>query len=396
MDRTDQMAGALEALAARVDALQAACEELARENAQLRAREQPVADGGQSAGDVSRRRLLRTAAGAAGAVVTLAAGPELLGGPAAALADGTEGATTFSTSAGTGVTVKCTAVNGTGVEILGPGASEASDYWGLYSAVTNGIGVLATSQHSTALQGTTNSTTGSAAAVLGVVSSTSPGGFSSAVRGQNKGTGGLGIGVWGSHAGAGWGVYATSVSGIGLNAVGGTGTGVSASGATGVSASGDDVGVSAFSQGTAVEANGQATGVNASGQSGYGVLGRVGSGPALPSTQAGVAGQAGGGLPGVAAASDTGPAVTAASTTGPGLTASSLGNGNGVTAHSSNGYGLQASGGKSQLYLVPAVNAGAPTTGTHKLGELHLDKNGSLFVCTALGTPGTWKQVQMK
>ncbi len=52
--------------------------------------------------------------------------------------------------------------------------------------------------------------------MLGEVSSTAPGASSAAVRGINRGTGGNGIGVWGSQNGSGWGVYGTSVSGTGV------------------------------------------------------------------------------------------------------------------------------------------------------------------------------------
>ena len=86
-----------------------------------------------------------------------------------------------------------------------------------------------------AIQGATASTVGSAYAVYGVVSSTSPGSFSTGVRGQNNGTGGSGIGVWGSQNGGGWGGYFTSASGIGVLVSGGSGTGISVSGATGIS-----------------------------------------------------------------------------------------------------------------------------------------------------------------
>jgi hypothetical protein len=51
--------------------------------------------------------------------------------------------------------------------------------------------------------------------VYGQVTSTTPGGFSAGVRGVNNGTGGNGIGVWGSQAGSGWGLYGTSVTGYG-------------------------------------------------------------------------------------------------------------------------------------------------------------------------------------
>lgn len=99
-------------------------------------------------------------------------------------------------------------------------------------AITNTDG----SGASTALQGTTTSTASSANAVLGVVSPTSPGGFSSAVRGINNGTGGLGIGVYGSQAGAGWGVYGTAPSGIGVYAVSNSGIGMAATSTTGSAA----------------------------------------------------------------------------------------------------------------------------------------------------------------
>lgn len=47
---------------------------------------------------------------------------------------------------------------------------------------------------------------------------TSPdgGAFASAIRGENRSTSALGIGVWGSHDGGGWGVYGRSTSGRGV------------------------------------------------------------------------------------------------------------------------------------------------------------------------------------
>ena len=78
------------------------------------------------------------------------------------------------------------------------------------------------------------------------------------VAASQQETGGNGIGVWGSHAGAGFGVVGTSFNGTGVwghnqsggigvlgEASGGTGgTGVKASGDTGVTATGSDVAVS--------------------------------------------------------------------------------------------------------------------------------------------------------
>jgi hypothetical protein len=42
------------------------------------------------------------------------------------------------------------------------------------------------------------------------------------------------------------------------------------------------------------------------------------------------------------------------------------------------------------LVIAPSLQAGAPTTGAHEIGELSVDANGILWVCTGAGTPGTW------
>lgn len=100
----------------------------------------------------------------------------------------------------------------------------------------------------TSLEGINNTTTPSIAAVRGIVNSTAPGGFSSAVRGINNGTGGLGIGVWGSQNGSGWGVYGvtpnglgvygnSSTNGTGVYANSNTGTGLTATSTNGIPAS---------------------------------------------------------------------------------------------------------------------------------------------------------------
>lgn len=64
-----------------------------------------------------------------------------------------------------------------------------------------------------AIRGETNSTVANATAITGVVTSTAPGASSTALRGINNGTGALGIGVWGSHAGGGYGVYGSATTG---------------------------------------------------------------------------------------------------------------------------------------------------------------------------------------
>jgi SAM-dependent methyltransferase len=66
--------------------------------------------------------------------------------------------------------------------------------------------------------------------------------------------------------------------------------------------------------------------------------------------------------------------------------------GNGVTGVSSTGYGGYFQG-ATPLYLSPASNPGAPTSGAHILGEVYVDINGIFYVCTTAGTPGTWMQL---
>ncbi len=86
-----------------------------------------------------------------------------------------------------------------------------------------------------ALEGINSSTSASVIAVKGTISSTAPGGFSTAVRGINNGTSGNGIGVWGSQNGSGWGVYGTSSGGIGVyGSDAGGGMGVYAVGTSGL------------------------------------------------------------------------------------------------------------------------------------------------------------------
>ena len=115
--------------------------------------------------------------------------------------------------------------------------TNASD---LFTLANNGDGSSIVGQNST--------TTSSISAIRGEVTNTAPGGFSSAVKGINNGTGGLGIGVWGFQAGSGWGVYGvtpnglgvygnSSASGTGVYANSNSGTGLTATSTNGIPAS---------------------------------------------------------------------------------------------------------------------------------------------------------------
>ncbi len=89
------------------------------------------------------------------------------------------------------------------------------------SAALN-ISNTATTGNAVGLYGsTTSSSDGTGAvsgvtAVMGEVLPTSGGGYSAAVRGINRSTTGLGIGVIGYQAGSGWGVYGEAPSGVGI------------------------------------------------------------------------------------------------------------------------------------------------------------------------------------
>jgi hypothetical protein len=168
-----------------------------------------------------------------------------------------------------------------------------------YSATVNNASNLFTITNDgdgTSLEGINNTTTSSIAAVRGTVTNVAPGGFSSAVRGINNGTGGLGIGVWGSQAGSGWGVYGVTATGLGVygNSSGAgygvyansnTGTGLSATSTNGPAAS---ISISNnANNSTVLTANtlGNGTVVNVSSTgSGAGVVSSTGAGFAVQGT----------------------------------------------------------------------------------------------------------------
>ncbi|WP_322820263.1 hypothetical protein [Chloroflexus sp.] len=124
---------------------------------------------------------------------------------------------------GYGVFVRTDSTSSGAAGVMGYAAANSGTTYGIYgkSNSPNGTGVYGIHQASSGstpgIHGVTNSTSNDAVAILGEVPFSSlPGAISIAVRGLNEGTGGTGIGVWGSHDGGGWGVYGTSVSGVGV------------------------------------------------------------------------------------------------------------------------------------------------------------------------------------
>jgi hypothetical protein len=130
-----------------------------------------------------------------------------------------------------------------------------------------------------AISGQNDSTAGSSSGIVGQISSTSPGGFSAGLRGINNGTGGNGIGVWGSQNGSGWGVYGTAAgAGRGVYGTAGTGgTGVYGAGTTGVFGTGATNGLGV--DGSVTGSGNSSAGVRGSNSStadhAYGVIGQI-------------------------------------------------------------------------------------------------------------------------
>ncbi|HUU95951.1 MAG TPA: hypothetical protein VM487_09425 [Phycisphaerae bacterium] len=81
-----------------------------------------------------------------------------------------------------------------------------------------------------AIHGECDSEAASGSAIRGIMTSTSPGSSSAAVRGINNGTGGAGIGVVGTQDGSGYGVYGYTPDGRGVYGSSTSGTGVWGSG----------------------------------------------------------------------------------------------------------------------------------------------------------------------
>jgi hypothetical protein len=271
---------AIESLTQKVGQLESVCDRLTHDNEKLRAAllalsaATPTADaggarlktssaqqpdsaetGGASSGTesprrgMSRRGMLATAAGMAAAAAGGSILAEGLADPAAAatgallglgVANDAESPTTVSYDGTTG------GLSG-GVMFLAndtPDAATEASYpaalggWagapgspagvanGIYGFTDNGAGnaVVAINGASTGsgsgvLAMSDNAST-EATAVLGIITSNDPGSLSAALRGQNNGLGGAGIGVWGSQAGSGWGVYGTSAAGVGVYGTG--------------------------------------------------------------------------------------------------------------------------------------------------------------------------------
>lgn len=241
--------------------------------------------------------------------------------------------------------VHATSLNGTGVygvstHYLGTGADYTAGVVGESKELSGVVGV--------SLQdlGVHGITTSGKAGVYGETASGEAG-----VHGKTQSAGG--VGVFGDGVYNAIGVYGHSGNSHGVQGVANEGVGV---------------------YGLALNPGG--IGVQGIGASSHGVHGLVGSPATAPSSyaQAAVFGQAAGGLAALRGVAASGAGLNAVSTAG---------------------YGAALTGGRAPLRLVPASTAGAPASGSHLLGELYVDKNGVLYLCTVAGAPGTWKRVSL-
>jgi hypothetical protein len=300
----------------------------------------------------SRTATTGTSAGVKGTTASTTAGANAVYGLVTSSSPGLSSAGVRGENLGT---------NGNGIGVWG---SQAGSGWGVYGSAPAGIGVYGESPSGTGVQGasssavgvfgthagatgtaagvqgTTASTTAGANAVYGLVTSSLPGLDSAGVRGENFGTNGNGIGVWGSQAGSGLGVYGYAPAGIGVggespNGIGVYGTSASGTGVLGTHAS--SIGTNAAIQGTTASTDPFANGVygvvsaTAPGQWAAGVRGQnygtgftgIGVYGSQAGSGYGVYGYAPSGY-GVVGESSTSTGVYASSTSGPALT---IGNG---------------------------------------------------------------------
>lgn len=271
----------------------------------------------------SRRDVLRTAAvGTAGFVGAMLVEPAIAGAAPAAHTGSFSSTTTapavaatntgkgnaVSARSGLGTTVHASttstattavALRGTvdGKPSRGTGVvGSTANGTGVRGSSTSGTGVIGTSSTGAGISGTSASKASAAVAVEGTITTTTPGGFSAGVRGVNNGTGGNGIGVYGSQAGSGYGVYGTAVGGYGV-------VGQSTSG-VGVEGSADEGGFGVH--GVTLDGNGY--GVYGQANNGVGVFGATAGGTAVEGT------------------ATTGNAVRGVSSSGYGVFGSSTGN----------------------------------------------------------------------
>jgi len=303
--------------------------------------------------------------------------------------DGIHGTTTQSGNAGVGGSVndpKSSGVWGNN-DGSGPGAKGTSGSGdGVYGFSKSGYGIRGQSTHADGVYGTGESSgvTGESLKGYGVYGSGAYGAW-----GYSKGgTGVVGTltgdfptatcAVYADGGSAGDGLVATS-SGVGVDAssTGSDGVRGSTSGTNKAGLAGTGAGPGC----AGVYGNGTAAGAFGYSETGIGVWGSL-TGATTSSIRAAVYGDGGSADHGVLGATEGGTGVRG-----------TAGTGDGVSGSSSSGRGGVFTGGAAQIALTPAPTTGAPTMDPHKAGDLFLDTDANLYICTKSGSPGTWVRV---
>jgi hypothetical protein len=377
-------------------------------------------EGAESSAGISRRRLLKRVVGAG----ALGAGILVVGdtfAPRAAWA--TTGTMMFgqSNDAGNAYT-DLTSSNptqtlsventGTGPAIVGDAGSDGAGVWGTSSG--SGPGVYGSTQGTGyAVEGqilSITETPNSAAAIYGATIGSGPGvqgsdggaGTGPGVYGQITNSGNSAAAISGSTNGTGYAIEgqitnsSSSVAAVygQTNGIGGAVLGKidnpssDASAVNGVT-NGNGSGIYGYSTGVGSAVSGEIQNASSSVAALYGQTNGTGQGVFGYTTGTGSA------IKGTIQNTSSSAAAVYGTTSG---------SGPGVQGLSTSGYGGLFSGSLAPISLTPAGAAGIPGvgTGSHAIGDIWVDENGLVFVCTGASTgsgntetPGTWRQLAM-
>ncbi|HXY46160.1 MAG TPA: hypothetical protein VEH29_18385 [Acidimicrobiales bacterium] len=372
--------------------------------------ESEVADGGRP---VSRRGAFKILGAAAAGGVGIALGSTLLGAEPALAATGTmkygESNNAGSDQTALSGTVRRVALlNLENTETSAPGA-------GLYamtyapSGLEHVIGAIVADTNGKAGPAVVGMSSGGNA-IYGIQSAKSEIGGAphpSAVIGDTDGSGAGVLGL--SSAGDGvYGVFnGTSGISTGLHAGVVGDTDESAAGVLGLSSAGDGIyGVAFGKSGISTALHAGVVGDNGTLGPGViglsnvcGVYGIATARSSLAAIFAGVTGDSSSetGVLGMSSGADgVHGLTTAAGASGvAGIDQATGSTSHGLYGGSDNGIGGYFQGGRAPLLLAPSSSAGAPTSGDHSKGEIYVDSDGAVFVCTVGdgSDVGTWQQL---
>ena len=273
--------------------------------------------------------------------------------------------------------------------------------------LTTGTGVQGESLDSNGVRGSSNLNDGVAGA-SGAIDKSGVFGFNSITEGEAFGVSGLcnspqGAGVSGRNNSSGDAVIGVSSKGVGVRGRSDGNDGVV--GTSNIAGKSGIFGFHPLTTGSSFGVSGTSASPTGAGINGFSDLG-IGVNGASKSNDGIVGHSEGRGKGGVFGVNTGEPANSG----GPGIATNVFGvmgradsaAGIGVMGVSAKGIGVSCSGGSygaelhgahAPLRLAPSSIPNAPASGSHQIGELFVDSQGSLFFCKISGTPGTWVKV---